>query len=247
MQDENLIWGRNPVIEALNSEQRSIEKLYIAEGDRKGSIKKVIGIANDKKIRIDAVSKRELDEMADGEAHQGVIAIVSPYKYKDIDDIFSDAENKGEHPFILILDGIEDSHNFGAIIRTAECAGVHGIIITRRRSASVTPFTVKASAGATEFMNIVKVSNLTSTIEKLKDRGIWVYGGDMDGDYYYEANLTGPIALVIGSEGKGISRLVKENCDGIIKIPMNGNINSLNASVASGVLIYDIVRQRMQK
>ncbi len=246
MAKEDMIWGRNPVIEALKSENRTIERLYIADGDTKGSINKIIAIAREKKIRIENVDRRKLDDMTGGEVHQGVAAEISPYSYKEIDDIFRTAEEKGEAPFIIILDNIEDSHNFGAIIRTAECAGVHGIIIARRRSVSVTPFTVKASAGATEFVNIVKVSNITSTIEKLKEKGVWVYGADMDGDYYYNTNLTGPIALVIGSEGKGISRLVKENCDAIVKIPMNGKINSLNASVASGILVYDIVRQRLK-
>ncbi len=244
MPNKDIIFGRNPVMEILKSESRTVDRLYAAKGDNKGSINKILGIAKDKGIRVEYEDRKRLDEISGGENHQGVIAYVSPYSYKEIDDIFKTAEKEGKPPFILLLDNLEDMHNFGAIIRTAECAGVHGIIIPKRRSVSVNSFTAKASAGAVEFMNIVKVSNLNAAIKELKERGVWVYGADMDGSYYYETDLTGPVALVIGSEGKGISRLVKENCDGIVKIPMNGKINSLNASVAAGILIYEIVKQR---
>lgn len=242
--EDVLLYGRNTVIELLKSDSRTIEKLIISNGEKKGSIIKIEGLAKEKNIKIKYKDKIYLDEISNGENHQGVIAYTSPYKYKSIEDIFKSAEEKGETPFIIILDNIEDSHNFGAIIRTAESAGVHGIIIPKRRSVSVNSFTAKSSVGAIEYVNIVKVSNINNTIKELKQRGVWIYGADMTGDNYYKTNLKGSIALVIGNEGKGISRLVKENCDGLIKIDMNGNINSLNASVAAGILIYEIVRQR---
>lgn len=247
MNNESVVGGRNPVIEILKSGERSVEKLYVAQGDSKGSIKKILGMAKDKGIKIDYVSREKLDEISEGTSHQGVVAIVSPYIYKNIEDIFALAESKGEDPFVIVLDNLEDTHNFGAIIRTAECAGAHGIIIPKRRSVGVTPSVVKSSVGAVEFMNIVKVVNITAAIEDLKEKGVWVYGADMSGEDYYDANLTGPIALVIGSEGKGVSRLVKEHCDGLIKIPMKGKISSLNASVASGILTYEVIRQRAKE
>lgn len=244
MDRNDLVEGRNPVIEALKSEERSVEKLFVSKGENKGSVNKILGMAKDKKIQIEHVDRSKLDEMTEGKAHQGVVALVSPYKYKELEDIFETASERGEDPFILILDGIEDVHNFGAIVRTAECAGVHGVIIPKRRSASVNSTVLKTSAGAVEYMNIVKVTNLAATIDELKARGVWVYGADMDGEYYYDMNLKGPIALVVGSEGKGMSRLTKEKCDALVKIPMSGRISSLNASVASSIVIYEVVKQR---
>lgn len=244
MERNDLIEGRNPVIEALKSEERSVEKIFVSKGENKGSINKILGIAKEKRIQIEYVEKSKLDTMMDGKSHQGVVALVSPYRYRELEDIFSTAEERGEDPFILILDGIEDVHNFGAIIRTAECAGVHGVIIPKRRSASVNSTVLKTSAGAVEYMNIVKVTNLASTMDELKSRGVWIYGADMDGEYYYDMNLKGPIALVVGSEGKGMSRLTKEKCDALVKIPMTGKISSLNASVASSIVIYEVVKQR---
>lgn len=231
-------------MELLKSQNRTIQRLSISKGENKGSINKIIGIANDRGIRIEYIDKKNLDRVADGGNHQGVVAYVTSYIYKDIEDIFEEAQKKEEAPFILILDNLEDIHNFGAIIRTAEAAGVHGIIIPERRSVSVNSSVAKASAGAVEFVNIVKVKNLNDTIRELKSRGLWIYGADMNGEYYSKADLKGAIGLVIGNEGKGMSRLVKENCDMMLKIPMKGKINSLNASVASGILIYEIVNQR---
>lgn len=244
MDKNDLIEGRNPVIEALKSEERSVEKLFVSKGEQKGSVNKILGMAKDKRIQIEYVERVKLDEMTESKSHQGVVALVSPYKYKELEDIFDTAKERGEDPFILILDGIEDVHNFGAIVRTAECAGVHGVIIPKRRSASVNSTVLKTSAGAAEYMNIVKVTNLAATIDELKSKGVWIYGADMDGDYYYDMNLKGPIALVVGSEGKGMSRLTKEKCDALVKIPMSGKISSLNASVASSIVIYEVVKQR---
>ncbi|KNF08000.1 rRNA methylase [Gottschalkia purinilytica] len=240
---ENYIEGRNPVIEALKSE-RSIEKILISKSANKGSINKIIGMAKDKRIVIQYVEKSKLDSLSDTNSHQGVIAIVSPYSYKTVDDILEFAESKNEDPFIIILDEIEDPHNLGAIIRTAECAGAHGVIIPKRRSAGITPTVIKTSAGAVEYIPVAKVSNISSVIEELKIKGIWIYGAHMEGEYYYEKDLKGPIGLVIGSEGKGIGRLVKEKCDFLIKIPMAGKVSSLNASVATSIVAYEVVRQR---
>lgn len=246
--DSDYIVGRNPVIEALKSE-REVEKILVAKGELKGSINKILGIAKDKSIPVQYVDKNRLDTISEGGLpHQGVAALVTPFKYSTIEDILDIAKKTGEDPFIVILDEIEDPHNLGSIIRTAECAGVHGIIIPKRRSASVTMTVVKASAGAVEHMHIAKVNNITNTILELKDNGLWIYGADMDGEeYYFERDFSGPKALVIGSEGKGISRLVKENCDFLVKIPMLGDISSLNASNAASILIYEAVRERYGK
>ncbi|TDT51267.1 23S rRNA (guanosine(2251)-2'-O)-methyltransferase RlmB [Fonticella tunisiensis] len=241
--DENIVEGRNPVIEAIKS-GRTIEKLYVAKGDLEGSIKMIISMAKDRGIVISEVDRRKLDELSRGGIHQGVLAVVSPYQYSSMDDILSYAEEKGEDPFVIILDEIEDPHNLGSIVRTANICGAHGVIIPKRRSALVTAAVAKASAGAVEYTKIAKVTNITQTIKKLKDRGIWVMGADMDGSIVYESNMKGPIALVIGSEGRGISRLVRENCDMIVSVPVKGQINSLNASVAAGIIMYEVVRQR---
>lgn len=238
------ISGRNPVLEILKSDTE-IEKLYVLKGDLKGSIIKILGKAKDKGIIIQEVDKNKLDELSGGEVHQGVVALVSGYEYGEIDDIMELARERDEDAFIIILDEIEDPHNLGAIIRTAECAGVHGVIIPKRRSASVNSTVYKSSAGAVEHMIVSKVTNISNTIEDLKKRGLWIYGADMDGaDYHFKTSLDGPIGLVIGNEGKGISRLVKEKCDVLVKIPMTGKISSLNASNAASILIYEVVRQR---
>lgn len=244
MEESNYIEGRNPVLEALKS-GREIEKIMIAKGTKEGSINKIVGIARDKKIMIQTVDRSKLDSMSDTNSHQGVIAVAASYIYKTVEDILELAKQKGEDPFIIILDEIEDPHNLGAIIRTAECAGAHGIIIPKRRSAGVTPTVLKTSAGAVEYIPIVKVTNISATIETLKKENIWIYGADMEGDgYYYEKDMTGPIGLVIGSEGSGMNRIVKEKCDFLVKIPMKGKVSSLNASVAASILTYDVVRQR---
>jgi 23S rRNA (guanosine2251-2'-O)-methyltransferase len=241
-ENKSIITGRNPVMEALKS-GREIDKLIISK-DAEGSIKKIVGMAKDKRITIQFVDKTVLDRLSDGGVHQGVAASISPYSYYDVEDILAAAEAKNEDPFIIILNGIEDPHNLGAIIRTAEGAGAHGIIIPKRRAVGVTETVVKASAGGVEYVPIARVSNITQTIEKLKKSGIWVGACHMDGTPYDETNLKGSIALVIGGEGGGIGRLVKETCDFSVSIPMSGKINSLNASNAAAVLMYEVKRQR---
>lgn len=243
---ERTVEGRNPVIEALKS-GRTIEKIYMTKGAVEGSLKLVAGMAKDKRIVITEVERRRLDEMSESGGHQGVIAIVSPYSYSTVDEILKTAEDKNETPFVIILDEIEDPHNLGSIVRTANLSGAHGVIIPKRRAASVTAAVAKASAGAIEYTKIAKVTNINQTIKELKERGLWIAGLDMDGDVCYNANLTGPMAIVVGSEGKGISRLVRENCDMVVKIPMSGDIDSLNASVAAGIMMYEIQRQRGRK
>lgn len=243
---EDIIEGRNAVIEALRSD-RTIEQILIANGDISGSVNVILGLAKEKNVVVKYVDRRKLDQMSETGAHQGVVAQVTPYKYFEVEDILKYAEDKGENPFIVILDEIEDPHNFGSIIRTAETCGAHGIIIPKRRNVGVTPTVYKTSAGAIEYMKIAKVTNLNSTIDKLKEKGVWVYGADMAGeDFCFEANLSGPVALIIGSEGKGILKLTKEKCDALIKIPMVGKISSLNASVAGGILMYEILKQKIK-
>ena len=243
MESECQIEGRNPVLEALKS-GRDIEKILIAKGNKEGSINKIIGIAKERKIVIQNVERNKLDTMSTTQSHQGVIAISSAYSYRSIDDILKLAEERNEDPFIIILDEIEDPHNLGAIMRTAECAGAHGIIIPKRRSVGLTSTVSKTSAGAIEYMPVARVTNINNAIDELKEKNIWIYGAHMEGSYYYEQNLKGPVAIVIGSEGKGISRLTKEKCDFLIKIPMKGKVSSLNASVAASIITYEVVRQR---
>ena len=244
---ENQVEGRNAVLELLESD-KDINKIYIQNGEMHGSIHKILAIAKEKKVVVVKVDKAKLNEMAQTNNHQGVIAIVPPYEYYEVEDLLQEAKNKGEDPFLLILDGIEDVHNLGSIIRTAETAGVHGIIIPKRRAALVNSTVKKTSAGAAEYMKIARVNNLNETIRYLKEQGIWICGTDMDtNNYYYEQDLTGAIAIVIGNEGKGMSRLVKENCDFIVKIPMKGKISSLNASVSAGIVIYEAVKQKQIK
>ena len=243
---EDLIEGRNAVIEALKSD-RTVEYILIAKGDMVGSISVVLALAKEKGIVTKEVDRRKLDQMAQTSAHQGVIAVVTPYKYFEINDIFKCAEERGEKPFIIILDEIEDPHNFGSIIRTAEVCGAHGIIIPKRKNVGATPTVYKTSAGAIEHMKIAKVTNINAAIEEMKKRGVWVYGADMDAeDYIFNTDLTGSVALVIGSEGRGISKLTKEKCDVLVKIPMVGNITSLNASVAGGIIMYEIMKQKIK-
>lgn len=240
--DIQYITGRNPVIEVLKNRE-DVEKVLVLKGELKGSINKIVGIAKDRGTIIQEVNQRFLDDISDGGVHQGVAAVISPFKYSSIDEILDYARSREEDPFVLILDEIEDPHNLGAIARTAECAGVHGIIIPERRSASVNQTVYSSSAGAVEYMKIAKVTNISQSLKKLKEEGLWIYGADMDGESYYRSNLTGSIGLVIGNEGKGISRLVKENCDVILSIPMLGKISSLNASNAASILMYEVVRQ----
>ena len=241
------IEGRNAVIELLES-NKDINKLYITKGEKKGSINKIIAMANEKKVIIVEKDKKQMDLMAQSENYQGVIAIVPPYEYVEVEDIINTAKERNEKPFILILDGIEDTHNLGAIIRTAETAGVHGIIIPKRRSANVNSTVSKVACGALEYMKIARVNNITDTIKKLKEQDIWICGTTIDAEkYYYEQDLNMPIAIVIGNEAKGISDLVKKNCDFSVKIPMKGNITSLNASVSTGIIVYEALYQRIKK
>ncbi len=240
---EDLIYGRNACLEALNTGK--VEELYIQKGNLKGSIEKVIGRAKNKNVVIKTVDKKTLDNMANGEVHQGVIALISSFEYSSVDDILKEAKNRNEDPFIVILDEIEDPHNLGAIIRSSETAGVHGVIIPKRRSASINSTVYKSSAGACNYLKVAKVTNINRTIDELKEKNIFVYGTDGDAkNYYNKTNLTGPIAIVIGNEGKGISMQIKKNCDELIKIPMRGKITSLNASNACAIVCYEVLRQR---
>lgn len=246
-QYDDQVEGRNSVLELLES-NRDINRIFIAKGEKHGSINKIISIAKERKIIITEIDRTKLTQMSQTNNSQGVIAIVPPFDYCDVYDIIQEAKEKQEEPFILILDGIEDPHNLGSIIRTAETAGVHGVIIPKRRAASVNSTVNKVSAGAVEHMKIARVNNINETINILKKEGIWICGTDMDTNkYYYNQDLTGPLAIVIGSEGFGMSNLVKKNCDFLIKIPMKGKITSLNASVSTGIVVYEAVKQRNNK
>lgn len=244
---DDQIEGRNSVLELLES-GKDINKIYVTRGEKHGSINKILGIAKERKIIVVEKDKRQMDEMAQEENYQGVIAIVPPFEYVEIQDILQEALEKEEDPFILILDGIEDPHNLGSIIRTAETAGVHGIIIPKRRAVSVNSTVNKASAGAVEHMKIARVTNISDAIEDLKRAGLWICGTDINAEkYYYNQDLTGPLGIVIGNEGKGISTKVKKNCDFNVKIPMKGKIKSLNASVSTGIIVYEAMKQRIRK
>lgn len=241
---DDQVEGRNSVLELLEND-KDINKIYITKGEKKGSINKIIAIANEKKIVMVEKDKKQMDIISQTENHQGVIAIVPPFEYAEVEEILEVAKERKEEPFILILDSIEDTHNLGAIIRTAEVAGVHGIIIPKRRAVAVNSTVNKVSCGATAHIKIARVNNITETIVKLKDKGIWVCGTAIDAEkYYYNQSLTGPLAIVIGNEGKGMSELVKRNCDFLIKIPMKGKVKSLNASVSAGIIIYEALKQR---
>jgi len=242
----NLIEGRNPVLEALKS-GREIDKLFVQKGIGQGSIRQIIAIAREKNILIKEVDRAKLDGLSQTKNHQGVIASAAMYKYYEVDEILQLARDKGEDPFIVILDEITDNNNLGSILRTADAAGVHGIIIPKRRSVGLTPAVAKISAGAIEYVPVAKVTNLNQTIKELKDEGLWIVGADMGGETYYNTDMTGPIALVIGSEGEGLGRLVKENCDFLVSIPMKGKISSLNAAVSAAIIMYEIDKQRSVK
>lgn len=241
---DDQVEGRNAVLELLET-GKDINKIYITKGEKHGSINKIIAIAKERKVIIVEKDKFQMENIAQNENYQGVIAIVPPYEYCEVEDILQLAEEKEENPFVLILDGIEDTHNLGAIIRTSETAGVHGIIIPKRRAASVNSTVSKVSCGAVEHMKIARVNNISDTISKLKEAGLWICGTAIDADkYYFNQDLTGPLGIVIGNEGKGISELVKKNCDFLVKIPMKGKVTSLNASVSTGIIIYEAVKQR---
>jgi 23S rRNA (guanosine2251-2'-O)-methyltransferase len=238
------IFGRNPVLEALKGD-RSINKLIIAKGTTGGSLSEIRAKALTKKIPIQEVERTNLDSLAEGANHQGVMALVAARDYVEVEEILAMAHQKGEDPLILLLDEIEDPHNLGAILRSADGAGAHGVIIPKRRSASLTETVAKASAGAVEYVPVARVSNIAQTIEALKQQGIWIVGADALGDkVYWEQDMTGPLGIVVGSEGKGIGRLIKEKCDFLVGIPMKGKISSLNASVATSLILFEILRQR---
>ena len=241
--DENIIVGRNPVTEALRS-GREIDKLLVAHGAGTGSTRAIIAKCRERGIPVKEVAVSKLDYMSGGAAHQGVALIAASHEYCGIGDILAYAKEKGEPPFIIICDGIEDPHNLGAVIRTAEACGAHGIIIPKRRSASLNTVVSKSSAGALEYMRVARVTNITVAIDELKENGLWIYAADMGGEPWCGTDYTGPLAFVIGSEGRGVGQLVKKNCDKIVSMPMLGQINSLNASVAAGILMYEAARQR---
>lgn len=242
--EELTLEGRNAILEAFRA-KKTIDRLFVQEGAKEGAVSTIIREAKKQGTVIDFVSRQRLDEMSDTGNHQGVMAYMAAYDYAEVEDILRTAEEKGEAPFLFILDGIEDPHNLGAMIRTANLAGAHGLIIPKRRAVGLTATVAKASAGAINYTPVAKVTNIAQTIEELKTRGLWFVCADMGGESMYKLNLKGPIGLVIGNEGDGVSRLVKEKCDMIASIPMQGDIDSLNASVACGVLAYEIVRQRL--
>ncbi|MDD2496151.1 MAG: 23S rRNA (guanosine(2251)-2'-O)-methyltransferase RlmB [Tissierellia bacterium] len=239
-----VIEGRNPVIEALKNDVQ-IDKILISKEVKEVSISTLLTLAKDKNVLVKYVDKAALNKISENGRHQGIVAQAMEYEYMNIDDIFTNAREKGEKPFVIILDEITDVHNLGAIIRTAECLGAHGVIIPNRRAAGVNGVVAKTSAGAIEYIPIVRVTNINQTLGILKEKGLWIYGADMDGEkFIYEEKFDTPVGLVIGSEGKGIGRLIKENCDTIVKIPMKGKINSLNASCAASIIIYEVMKQR---
>lgn len=242
--DSNLIIGRNAVSEALRS-GRNIDTLLVVRGERNGSVGRIISECKEKGVVVKEVDRKKLDFMCGQGNHQGVAAYAAVHEYSSVEDIFALAEERGEAPFIILCDELEDPHNLGAIIRTAETAGAHGIIIPKRRNASLTWAVGKASAGAVEYVPVARVGNLSSTIDELKKRGLWVYTADMDGQNWCETDFSGPVALVVGSEGNGVSRLIKEKSDFVVSLPMRGKITSLNASVAAGILMYEVSRQRL--
>ena len=244
---DDQVEGRNAVLELLES-GKDINKIFVEKGEKHGSIHKIIAIAKERRIIIVEKEKRQMQEMAQNQNYQGVIAIVPPFEYCEIEDILEEAEKRNEDPFVLILNGIEDPHNLGSIIRTAETSGVHGIIIPKRRAAAVNSTVAKTSAGSVEYMKIARVTNISDAIDKLKRAGLWICGTDINTEkYYYNQDLTGPIGIVIGNEGSGMSEKVRKNCDFLVKIPMKGKVTSLNASVSTGIVIYEALKQRLNK
>ena len=243
--EEQKIEGRNAVLEAFRS-GKTIDKLFVLDGCQDGPVRTIVREARKHDTIINFVDKERLDQLSETKKHQGVIAVAAAYEDAEVEDILKNAEEKGEPPFIFILDNIEDPHNLGAIIRTANQAGAHGVIIPKRRAVGLTATVARTSAGALNYTPVAKVTNLVKTMEDLKKKGLWFVCADMDGDVMYDVNMKGPIGLVIGNEGEGVGRLVKDTCDFTARIPMKGDIDSLNASVAAGVLAYEIVRQRMQ-
>ncbi|MBQ7364260.1 MAG: 23S rRNA (guanosine(2251)-2'-O)-methyltransferase RlmB [Clostridia bacterium] len=241
--DENLIYGRNAVMEAIKS-GRDIEKIFMQKGEREGSIRVIAALARERSIPFVEVSSQKIEEMTASGAHQGVAALCSPVTYVTLDDLFAKAEEKGEAPFFVICDDISDPHNLGAIIRSAECCGVNGVILPKRHSAPITSVAVKASAGAVHHMPIAKVSNIATTVDRLKECGVWIYGAEAGGKTAWETDMKGAIAVVMGSEGNGISRLVKEKCDFIVSIPMYGQVNSFNVSCAASIILCEAAKQR---
>ncbi len=242
-QKPDVIAGRNAVSEAIRS-GRPIDKILVARGDRSGAVVGILAKAREKQIPVKEADRAKLDFLSGSAPHQGIIALAAAKEYCTVEDILAYAQERGEPPFLVILDELEDPHNLGAIIRTAECTGVHGVIIPKRRSASLSYTVGKASAGAIEYMRVARVTNIANLIDELKERGVWIYGADMNGTDYLQCDMSGACAIVIGNEGKGIARLVREKCDAIVSLPMKGHINSLNASVAAGILMYHALKGR---
>ena len=239
----DVIAGRNPVSEAIRS-GRPIDKILVARGEKTGAVVGILAKARDRQIPVKEVDRTKLDFLSGSAPHQGIVALAAAKEYCTVEDILAYAQERGEPPFLVILDELEDPHNLGAIIRTAECTGVHGVIIPKRRSASLSYTVGKASAGAIEYMRVARVTNIANLIDELKERGVWIYGADMNGTDYLQCDMAGACAIVIGNEGKGIARLVREKCDAIVSLPMKGHINSLNASVAAGILMYHALKGR---
>ncbi len=241
MTAENMLCGRNPIREALKS-GRDIEKLLVQRGELSGSARELVQMAKERRIPVQEVEKVRLDALAQN--HQGMLAFASAYQYGTVEDMLALAEERGEKPFLVLLDGVTDPHNLGAIIRTAECAGAHGVIVPERRAVGLTPAAVKASAGAVEYVPVARVTNLGAVIEELQSKNIWCYAADMSGESYTDVDFSGGVAIVIGAEGEGVSRLVLEKCDKTVSLPIKGKLDSLNASVAAGVLLYEVMRGR---
>ncbi|EAX46653.1 RNA methyltransferase, TrmH family, group 3 [Thermosinus carboxydivorans Nor1] len=245
--NEDIIAGRNVVMEALRS-GRAINKILVAKGERHGLMREIVGLAREQGLVVQEVDAAKLDALAMGVRHQGVVAMVAPVAYVDVDEILVQAQTKGEAPFLVLLDELEDPHNVGAILRTADATGVHGVLLPKRRSCPLSATVAKTSAGAIEYVPVARIGNIVQTLEKLKKAGLWVVGADMAGDKaYYETDLTGPLVVVVGSEGRGMGRLTREACDFLVRIPMRGRLSSLNASVACSLILYEVLRQREMK
>ena len=243
---EDMVAGRNAVLEALKG-SRSVNRILVANGSGEGSVKEIIAVAKEQGVQVQFVERSKLDAMAPGIRHQGVLAQVPPVDYVELEDILQIAKDRNEPPFLVLLDELEDPHNLGAILRTADAAGVHGVLIPKRRSCPLSATVAKTSAGAVEHVPVARIGNMVQTIKRLKDEGLWVAAADMDGTDYYDTDLTGALLLVVGSEGQGVGRLIKEQCDFVVRIPMVGKINSLNASVAGSILIFEAMKQRAGK